>query len=298
MKQATRFENLSTTMQNDILSAQRNEITEYHLYKKLEKATKDAHNKKILANIAADEMRHYAFFKGVTKQDVNPQKWKIWKYYIIARLFGKTFGIMLMEQEEEKAQKHYQKIYDAVPGVKEVIADEQEHEKKLIGMLHEEKLRYVGSIVLGLNDALVELTGALAGFTLALQNTRMIAVVGFITGVAASFSMAASEYLSIKSEGQDLNPIKAAFYTGFAYLLVVFFLIFPYILLSNVYACLAWTLLNATIVIFVFTYYTSVAKNLPFSKRFFEMIALSFGVAILTFGIGFLVRTFLDIDAL
>ena len=55
-------------------------------------------------------------------------------------------------------------------------------------------------MVLGLNDALVEFTGALAGYTFALQNTLLVAMTGLITGVAASLSMATSEYLSTKSE--------------------------------------------------------------------------------------------------
>ena len=42
------------------------------------------------------------------------------------------------------------------------------NESALLQLLDEEKLRYTGSIVLGLNDVLVELTGALAGLTLAL----------------------------------------------------------------------------------------------------------------------------------
>ena len=77
-------------------------------------------------------------------------------------------------------------------------------------MIREKQLDYVGSIVLGLNDALVELTGALAGLTLALQNTRLIAIAGLITAIAASFSMAASEYLSNKSDGWHIPGIAPA----------------------------------------------------------------------------------------
>jgi VIT1/CCC1 family predicted Fe2+/Mn2+ transporter len=97
-------------------------------------------------------------------------------------------------------------------------------------LLDEELLRYAGSIVLGLNDALVELTGALAGFTLALQNTRLIALTGLITGVAAALSMAASEYLSTRSEGGGRSPLRASLYTGTAYIITVFLLILPYLL--------------------------------------------------------------------
>ena len=54
-----------------------------------------------------------------------------------------------------------------------IAEDEERHEQKLLAILDEERLQYVGSMVLGLNDALVELTGTLAGLTLALQNTKL-----------------------------------------------------------------------------------------------------------------------------
>ena len=165
-----------------------------------------------------------------------------------------------------------------------------------IDMIDEERLRYVGSMVLGLNDALVELTGALAGLTLALQNTRLVAMTGLITGVAGSLSMAASEYLSTKSEGGVKEPFRASVYTGFAYVLTVIFLILPYLLLIDLYSCLGLTILNAVVVIFIFTFYISVSRDLSFRKRFLEMALISLGVAVLTFAIGFIIRIFLNIE--
>ncbi len=147
-----------------------------------------------------------------------------------------------------------------------------------------------------MNDALVELTGALAGFTFALQNTRAVAMTGLITGAAVSLSMTTSEYLSTKSEGGDKNPSKAAAYTGIAYVLTVLFLIFPYLLLTDMYACLSLIILAAITIIFLFTFYISVAKDLSFRKRFLEMTAISLGIAGLTFIVGFLLRTFLNIE--
>jgi VIT1/CCC1 family predicted Fe2+/Mn2+ transporter len=47
--------------------------------------------------------------------------------------------------------------------------DENQHESALLQLLDEEQLRYTGSMVLDLNDAQVELTGALAGLTLSLK---------------------------------------------------------------------------------------------------------------------------------
>ncbi len=43
-------------------------------------------------------------------------------------------------------------------------------------------------------------------------------------------------------------------------------------------------------------YYISIAKEVAFRRRFFEMAGLSLGVALLSFFIGYVVRTFMGVD--
>jgi len=284
-----------------VLASQRNEITEHIIYGRLAKRQKNPHNRKLLEGISRDELSHYNFWKKHTGQDVKPSNFKVFKYYWISRIFGITFGLKLMENGEEMAQGVYDKIAKAIPEAKKVAEDENRHESELVSMINEEKLKYVGSIVLGLNDALVEFTGALAGFTFALQNTRLIALTGFIMGIAAALSMAASEYLSTKTEqagsgAGEKNPLRASLYTGAVYMFTVFLLITPFVVLESMYLSLGITLASAVAVIFLFTFYTSVAQSLPFRRRFLEMAAISLGVASISFLIGFLVRVFLGIE--
>jgi VIT1/CCC1 family predicted Fe2+/Mn2+ transporter len=278
-----------------IVNAQRNEITEYLIYKKLSSSEKNQKNRKILLVIANDELRHYNMWKKHTKRDISPSMLSVWFYYFISKIFGLTFGLKLMEKGENQAVKLYSTITRDVPEAKNILQDEENHEKKLISMIHEEKLNYIGSIVLGLSDALVEFTGMLAGLTFALQNSRLIALAGIVAGIAASFSMAASEYLSSKEEGEE-HPLKAAVYTGMTYIVTVLLLIMSYLLFSNVYIDLTITIIIALLIILVFTFYTSVAKDLPFKKRFFEMALISISVAALSFCIGFIVRKALGIN--
>jgi VIT1/CCC1 family predicted Fe2+/Mn2+ transporter len=282
--------------QKHLLNFQKNEITEHHIYKRLAESTKSSANRQVLLNIADDELHHYNGWKNYTQQDVKPDRWKILKYYWISRLFGLTFGIQLMERGEETAQKNYDQYKTRIAEIEKFIDDEHNHEDALIGMIDEEHLQYVGSIVLGLNDALVELTGALAGFTLALQNTRLIALSGAITGVAAALSMAASEYLSTRSEETNKEPAKAAVYTGIAYILTVIVLILPYLLVPNYYIALAITLILAVIIIAMFNFYISIVKNEPFRKRFLEMAGVSIGVAMFSFLLGYLFRMLIGVD--
>ncbi|MCP5049395.1 MAG: rubrerythrin family protein [bacterium] len=283
-------------LKKKILASQKSEITEYHIYKKLAKRVKNEENREILERIAHEEHNHYKMWKKYTGKEVKPSKLKIWKYYIISRLLGLSFGLKLMEKEEKIAQASYLGLGLEEDEIKEVIKDEKEHEMKLLGMLNEDFLQYTSSMVLGLNDALVELTGALAGFTLALKNTKLIALVGLITGIAASLSMASSEYLATKAEDGSKNPVKAAIYTGIAYLFTVLVLISPYIIFTNYYICLTFTMVAAILIILVFNYYISVAKEQAFWRHFLEMVILSLGIAALSFGIGHLLRSFLGVD--
>lgn len=287
---------LSEEIRDRILRYQRDEITEHHIYTKLAQTIKSPKNRDVLKRIAHDEHVHYNKWKIYTQQDVKPDRLKVWMYTLISRVLGFTFGIKLMERSEQGAQENYAQLEPWIKEAKAIAHDENAHEDALIDLLDEEKLRYAGSMVLGLNDALVELTGTLAGLTLAFQNTRLIALSGSITGIAAALSMGASEYLSTKSEETEKNPLKASLYTGAAYIVTVLILILPYLLWQNYYICLAMTLTAAAVIIAVFNYYIAIAKDEPFKQRFVEMAGLSLSVAGLSFVVGLVIRKFLGID--
>lgn len=288
---------LDTKSIEQILRFQRNEITESMVYFRLAKIEKNPENKKVLEQIAEDELRHYKILKEFTNQAPVAIKRKVFFFYLIARIFGVTFGIKLMENGESQAQDKYAE-FDHIPQIKQIASEEDAHEQALIDMLKEEKLDYMGSIVLGLNDALVELTGALAGFTLALQDASLVALTGSITGIAAALSMASSEYLSTRMEdGGKQHALKASVYTGFAYLMTVVILILPFLLLDNLFLSLGITMCSAVGIIAVFNYYYSVVKGESFKRRFLEMALLSTSVAAISFGIGYLLKQFIGVDA-
>lgn len=274
---------------NILMKMQRGEMTEYVVYSKL--AEIDAKNSEVLLKIAKDELNHYKKLKNVTQIDTTPDWWRVIFYLLLVRLFGLTFTLKLMERNEEKAQHKYGEI-----GQSELLKDEEEHEKLLLTLIDEEKIEYIGSMVLGLNDALVELTGALAGLTLAIQKSRIVALSGIITGLAAALSMSASDYLSRKSEGGSKKPLRSALYTGIAYLFTVLFLVFPYLVIDRPLISLCWTIVNAVLVIFLFTFFVSVVKEQNFRKNFLEMFSISMGVAAVSFFIGLIARKFFNIE--
>lgn len=282
---------------NALLAMQRGEITEYHIYNALADREPNLHNAKVLRTIAGDELRHYKTLESVTGAAIKPRRFRVQLLALCAWLFGVTFTLRLMEAGESKAQSSYRALAPEVAEVANLDQEEEEHEQKLISLYDDERLTYISSVVLGLNDALVELTGAIAGFTLALREPRLIALVSLVTGISAALSMAASEYLSTKEE-QDTqkNPIKASVYTGIAYLGAVFLLVLPFLLLANTALAVLWTLVNALLIIAVFTFYNSVCRNTSFKRSYLEMAAISMGVALVSFLIGIVVRNVLGVD--
>jgi len=281
-----------------LLRMQRAEITEHHIYARLAARVGAGPNREILERISADERRHAEIWARYTGRSVAPSRVMVWFYSWVSRLLGLTFGLKLMERGEERAQRAYGSLGPGLPPLEEIEREESEHERALLALLDEDHLRYVSSIVLGLNDALIELTGALAGLTLALQHSRLIAMTGLITGLAAALSMAASEYLSTKSEGEGgKSPVRAALYTGSTYVATVALLILPYLTLEGTpVVSLSLTLSAAIAIVAAFTFYSSVVRDEPFCKRFLEMAGLSLGVAGISFIVGFLVRRLLGVD--
>ena len=280
-----------------ILKMQQGELTESVIYEKIARFAKGEGNKETLLRLAREERAHYEIWKKYSGQEMKPEGFKVFKFTMIARIFGFTFAVKLMEKGEKNAQEEYALLAQEVEESIHIREQEEEHEAALLAMLDEESLQYVGSMVLGLNDALVELTGSLAGFAFALQNTRLIALSGLIVGISATFSMASSEFLAARSEGRT-DALKSCSYTGVAYLLTVIALIAPYLIFPGSQYIPALICMLAVVILIIagFTYYTSVAQDQPFRSRFLEMAVISVSVAVVSFIVGILAKKFLGVD--
>lgn len=288
---------LSASVRTTLMRMQVNELTESIIYANVAKRVKDKHNREVLQKISGEEAAHALLWETHTHVKAKPKRIKIFRYTLLARVLGFTFALKLMERGEGNASDTYASIASEVPDAELIAHDEDRHEEELLALLDEERLQYVGSMVLGLSDALVELSGTLAGLTFAMQNTRLIALSGLITGISATLSMASSEYLSSRSEG-NRNALKSGLYTGGVYLVTVAFLVLPYLLLptDGYLGALGIMLGTVVLIILAFTYYISVAKDVPFGKRFGEMALISLGVAAISFVIGIVVKKTLGID--
>ena len=106
-----------------LIKAQHNEITEYHIYSRLARRVRDKHNSEILAKIGNDEKEHYEVWKSYTGEDVKPGRLKILLFTFVSRVLGLTFGLKLMEKGEA-AQINYDLIAKTIAKAEEVEADE------------------------------------------------------------------------------------------------------------------------------------------------------------------------------
>ena len=136
MNSNTKIRTISPLVRKQIIQAQRNEVTEYHIYKRLARKSKNNKNKTILNSIAEDELRHYKTWMKYTGREVEPSQWNIFKYFWMAQLLGLKFSLKLMEKGEERAQINYTEIGKEIPEAIQISKEENEHETKLISMIN------------------------------------------------------------------------------------------------------------------------------------------------------------------
>lgn len=294
MKQTKICSNATTKR---MLQFQKDEITSSIIYTRFAKRMKDFKNRKILLQIANDEKKHAQIWKNYTGQEVRPNRFKIMWYLFLTYVLGYTFIVKLLENEEYSGARGLGIVKQEIPEVVHIIEQEEKHERLLMNMLNEERLNYVGAMVLGLNDALVELTGTIAGLTFVLVHTKLIALAGIVTGIAATLSMAASNYLA---ERANKNPhaLKACIYTGIAYIITVVLLVLPYLFFPDkMYLAALCTMILIVIgIIFFFNYYIAIVRSEAFWPRFLEMATISLSVALISFLIGLLAKLCFNLD--
>lgn len=279
----------------------RNEYRDYVTYKELAKAETIPEFKKILEELTRHEESDLNFWlKFSSEKQFRISPLEIFFLRCLRKILGLTFTAKFLERQEKQAVLNYSLFLgQAEEGVREQIRDiiqhEEYHERVLIGHIKEERIAFMSSIILGLNDALIELTGALTGFAFAFRNNRIVTMAGLILGVAAALSMASSSYLSARhEEGKD--PVKAGLYTGLSYLAVTSLLLSPFLALSSVPGALAAMAGGVLLIVVGLSYYTAIVFERNFRNSLTEMLLCSVGVALVSFLIGVWVRRLTGVE--
>lgn len=298
---------MTASLENIAREQARDELFAYRLYSALAERSRAGPSREMLSKLADQERSHADFWLGVIdgpRKQIRPPRVKYWLLVTASMVLGPAFTIRWLERGEDKAIAAYRQLLsdgaltsEQQEGVRKMLREEEEHEQVLERGVEDERRAYLGSAVLGLNDALVELTGGLTGLASSISQPKLIGFAALVVGIAASMSMAASNFLSVDiGEESELKPGKAAAYTGVAYIIVVVGLVLPFFLLSDRRLALAISWAAAVLIIAGFSYYSSVMQGVSFRRRFSVMVLLGLGVAVISFGIGRLLGSLLGIQ--
>ncbi|HEU16389.1 MAG TPA: rubrerythrin family protein [Nitrososphaeria archaeon] len=279
------------------------EFQEYITYSWLARVERNPRRRDILKALASQERGHYEFWRR--QEPVEPGRWiyvEAALLVILRIIFGITFVGKLMERGEHDIVGEYSAAAMTIEGedrriLEAIIEDERSHEAEMLAQVDETIVKYMGALVLGLSDAIVEITGAHAG-TLGTTNDTLIAgVIGLIVGVSASISMASASYLQTKHE-TGKSPRTAAAITGFGYMGAVALMSLPYFLTHVIYLAFAASISVGVMLALMLTFQGSVYSGTNFRGEFVQTAILLLGTAMLSYLLGDVLGTALGIRGL
>ncbi|MCX7606964.1 MAG: rubrerythrin family protein [Bacteroidia bacterium] len=274
------------------------ELFNTHLYRWLSERVKSQKHRELLLDFANQEALHYDFWRRWTPETVSYSGWRFRWFQLLAWLLGTTFVLQLLERREHETISEYRRILPTLPQEAQaellsLIEEEEKHEGELLSAVatEEPRLRYIGFIVLGLSDAIIEVTGVHAGFLGVSHNPLAAGIAGLIVGFSASISMASAAYLQAK-QNPTVSATRSAMYTGISYVFAVVILALPYFLFSHMGAAFWSSAILAVFLVLGFVYYSSVIAERHFRREALESLGVLGITALLSYGFGELIRYF------
>jgi VIT1/CCC1 family predicted Fe2+/Mn2+ transporter len=273
----------------------KDEYTDALVYEELSKRTSNASFAETLGQLAAAERKHYEFWhRYAPDEKVTVSRFQIWWVLFLKTVFGVTFTVRYLERHEGEVIKAYKSVRHLIPEgdraqFDDMLADELSHEAGFSQRIEGSTIRYISFVVLGLADALVEVTGIHAGSLGIYNKTEYAGLAGVIAGAAASLAMASAAYAQAKQGFQGSAKLSAV-YTGISYFVTAVLLATPYFLTANMIYALASSLTLAVIILAFATFYSSVISNKPFARDFAEILSIMFGVTVALYVFGFFIR--------
>ena len=273
------------------------ELLDFTLYDRLSKrTTRNRAFSENLSQLSTTERRHFEFWKRYLPADEKPRfsKTKLYLVLFFYRVFGITFAIRYLERHEAKTIQEYKSVASLVPAEDKgefdaVIRDEEEHEREFSRRVESASVRYISFVVLGLADALVEISGIHAGSLGIYDVTEIAGFAGIIAGGAASLAMASAAFAQAKQGFQGSAKLSAV-YTGVSYFVTAIFLAAPYFLTKDMVSALSASLTLAVIILALATYYSSVISGKPFLREFSEILVILFGATVALYLFGTFIR--------
>ncbi len=248
----------------------------------------------VLKQLSATEQKHYEFWRKYAP-DEKPKLDRLKLHWVLflRRVLGLTFASRYLDRHENSVVNEYQAIADLIPeadrsAFNEMVADEQQHEQEFARKVESTAVRYISFVVLGLADALVEISGIHAGSLGIYNRTEVAGLAGVVAGGAASLAMASAAYAQAKQGFQGSAKLSAV-YTGVSYFISAVFLATPYFLTSSMVYALSTSLILAVVMLALTTYYSTVIANKPFMRDFLEILVILLGATAALYVFGYAV---------
>lgn len=249
----------------------------------------------LLSELAAMEKRHMEFWaKYAGQPETKPSRLGIMLISFFRVVFGMTFVTRYLDRHEAKVIEKYKSVAGLIPAEDKnafdaIIADEELHERELGHKVESSSVQYISFVVLGLADALVEITGIHAGSLGIYDSTRIAGLAGVIAGAAASLAMSSAAFAQAK-QGFQGSASRSAVYTGVSYFVTAIILATPYFLTKSMIAAISVSLTLAVIILGLTTFYSSVISNKRFLREFGDIAVFMFGVTVILFVAGYVIR--------
>lgn len=189
------------------------ELFDLSLYTALH-ARSEGQLRSTLSSLMSIEKRHFDFWQEafrVRAQRLDlPRKIKLWVLLLGCRLFGEGAIHLTLEAIEVHGIQKYLALWDQYQdlplgqAIRRVLEDEFQHEERVVSELVERQVRpeRIRNVLLGLNDGLVEMLGAVSGFFAAFQSVPLVLVAAASVAVAGALSMGAGAFAASSSEGE------------------------------------------------------------------------------------------------
>ena len=268
------------------------EFSDFTLYDRLSRTVNsNSPYKQVLMDLSATEHRHYEFWRKYAPEE-KPRLARLKLYWVLflRRFLGLTFATRYLDRHEANVVHEYQALARMIPesdkaAYEEMVADEREHEKAFAMKVESSAVQYISFVVLGLADALVEISGIHAGWLGLFEKTEIAGLAGVIAGGAASLAMASAAFAQAK-QGFKGSARLSAIYTGVFYFITAIILATPYFLTASMLLALFSSLTLAVLILAMTTWYSIVIQQKPFLKDFVEILVILFGATILVFSLG------------
>ena len=285
------------------LESARDEYTDYLVYKRLAESSriKNPKMKEILDTLSKTEYRHYEFWRKYAPPDarISGNTWIVYLTLLLRIILGNSFAIKYLEKHETAVIRKYKSVKGSIPEADqrefdEMVRDEEEHENTFMDQMQGTYIKYISFVILGLADAIVEISGIHAGSLGIYHSTRITGLAGIVAGASASIAMASAAFAQAK-QGFQGSPTISAIFTGVSYFINAIILATPYFLTQSQLTAISTSIILAILIIAFISYYNSVVSQSHFLRDFSELAGIMLGASAALFLFGLLIRSLFGI---